>query len=80
MSKTAKLLDRLRHNPRDWRIEDLETIARSLGATIRNPRGSHVVFTHNSTAALATIPAHKPIKPVYIRQFLAFIDSIEETS
>jgi hypothetical protein len=23
-----------------------------------------------------TVPAHKPIKPVYVRQFLAMIDSV----
>lgn len=78
MSKTDKLLERMRRNPRGWRIEDLEAIARSKGVTIRNPRGSHVVFTHSSTTVLATIPAHKPIKPVYIRQFLTFLEAVQE--
>lgn len=25
-----------------------------------------------------TVPAHRPIKPVYIRQFLKLVDSIKE--
>jgi hypothetical protein len=78
MSTAEKLLDKMRRNPRNWRIEDLIVIARKKGATIRNPRGSHVIFTHESTKTFASIPAHKPIKPVYIRQFLIFIDAIKE--
>jgi hypothetical protein len=78
MSTVEKLLDKMRRHPRDWRIEDLIVIARKKGAIIRNPRGSHVVFTHESTEVFASIPTHKPIKPVYIRQYLLFIDAIRE--
>ena len=27
MSKIDKTLDKMRHNPRDWRIEDLKVVA-----------------------------------------------------
>jgi predicted RNA binding protein YcfA (HicA-like mRNA interferase family) len=44
----------------------------------RQQRTSHVVFIHES-AGLVTVPCARPIKPVYIRQFLALIDKLEGT-
>jgi hypothetical protein len=39
MTKADKILDRMRANPRDWRIEDLEAAAKRLGLTVRKPGG-----------------------------------------
>jgi len=36
----------MRRNPRDWRIEDLKVIARSLGIDHDQHGTSHVVFRH----------------------------------
>jgi hypothetical protein len=44
MSKTNKILDQMRNNPRDWRIESLEAVAKRLGIKVRKPPGSHVIF------------------------------------
>jgi len=33
---------------------------------IRKSGGSHVVFGHNESNFVVTVPAHKPIKPVYM--------------
>ena len=46
MGKKDKLLDKMRKNPRDWRIEQIETIAKRYQITIRKIGGSHVVFEH----------------------------------
>ena len=64
MGKAEKFLERMRNNLTDWRIEDLITIAQKKGATIRNPKGSHVIFTHDSTKLFACIPAHRPIESI----------------
>lgn len=66
----------MRINPRDWRIGQLKTIADSLGMSYRQQGGSHVVFFRKG-AGLLTVPAARPIKQVYIRQFLALIDRLE---
>jgi predicted RNA binding protein YcfA (HicA-like mRNA interferase family) len=67
----------VRANPKgDWRIDDLETVAASLGIKIRKSGGSHAVFSHPATATPLTVPARRPIKPVYIRHFLDMIDEI----
>ena len=67
----------MRNNPRDWRIEDVSVVAGHYRFQIRNPRGSHVVLFHAVCEEILSIPAHRPIKPVYIRRLIGMIDSIE---
>ncbi|MGD9826816.1 type II toxin-antitoxin system HicA family toxin [Desulfobacter sp.] len=66
----------MKANPRDWRIDNLETIAGYYGLDIRKSGGSHVVFGHKQSNIVVTVPAHKPIKPVYIRQFILLVESV----
>lgn len=35
-----------------------------------------VVFSHAASRTRLTVPARRPIKPVYVREFVAFIDEI----
>ena len=44
MNKRTKLLDAMRNNPRDWRIDDLITVASKFEIGCRNHGGSHHVF------------------------------------
>jgi hypothetical protein len=79
MSKTDKLIEKMRQNPRDWRIEDLKVIADRYNIEYRlpeyrQPGGNHVTFRFPSQQKL-TVPAHKPIKPVYIKQFICLLDN-----
>lgn len=76
MTKAEKRLSAMRNNPRDWRIEDLQAVASAAGLTWSQPGTSHVTFRAPSGAKV-TVPAHKPIKPVYIRLFLALLDGVE---
>jgi predicted RNA binding protein YcfA (HicA-like mRNA interferase family) len=78
MSTHAKTLAKMRNNPRDWRIDDLLSVANHYGIKVRNEGGSHHVFSHPSIPEDVCVPAHRPIKPVYVRQFIALIDRIEE--
>lgn len=76
MANAAKILRRMRVNPHDWRIEDLKVVADRFGITYGHHGTSHVVFRH-PRAGLLTVPAARPVKPVYIRRFLALIDKLE---
>lgn len=67
----------MRNNHRDWRIEHLETVAKRNNIVVRKASGSHVVFEHKAWIELLCVPAHRPIKPVYIKKFLALIELIE---
>lgn len=57
----------MRSNPRDWRIADVVAVCDAFGLTCTAPRkGSHYKIRHASQAEILTIPARRPIKPVYI--------------
>ncbi len=67
----------MKANPKDWRIEQLETLAEQYGVAVRKTGGSHVVFDHDDWVELLCVPAHRPIKPVYIKRFVALIERLE---
>ncbi len=78
MSNADKLLERMRNNPRDWRIEDIITVCNANGIDCTPPRkGSHYKVKHANVIEILTVPAHKPIKPVYIRDLVRFIDALQ---
>ena len=69
------LLERMRANPAgDWRIHDVEALCREHA---RFRRQGYVACSCASSlgARDLTIPAHRPIKPVYIRKLVRYIDS-----
>lgn len=78
MTAVDKLLEKMRNNPRDWRIDDLISVAVRYGLEIRNSGGSHHVFSARGGTDTLCVPAHRPIKPVYVKRFVAMIDLIEE--
>ena len=67
----------MKANPNDWRIEQLETVARQYGVLVRKTTGSHVVFDHEDWVELLCVPAHRPIKPIYVKKFIALIERLE---
>ena len=79
MSNAAKLVARMRKNSRDWRIEDLKVIARSLGIDDDQHGTSHVIFRH-AFAGRLSVPARRPIKPVYVRLLVEFVDTVGKTN
>ena len=76
MATDDKTLARMRSNPRDWRIASLETVAVANGVNVRKTGGSHVIFEHPDQIEALSVPAHRPIKPIYIKRFVRFIDEI----
>ncbi len=76
MTRADKTLEAMRANPRDWRIASLESVAHAHGANVRKPGGSHVVFEHLALDEALTVPARRPIKPVYVRRFVRWIDTL----
>jgi predicted RNA binding protein YcfA (HicA-like mRNA interferase family) len=75
MTAVEKLLARMRRNPRDWRIADLTAIADRLGIDWVHEGGSHVIFRHPDREHLS-VPAARPIKPIYIKKFLMLVDKV----
>ena len=78
MASGEKLLADMRANPRDWRIADIERCA-SFGIACVPPRkGSHYKVSYPAMTAILTIPAHRPIKPIYVRELVRFVDAVRE--
>lgn len=79
MAQSDKLLERMRANPRDWRIEVVVRACAAAGVDCDPPGGgSHYKVKHPSMPEILTIPARRPIKPVYIRELVRFVDRVEE--
>jgi hypothetical protein len=77
MAKTDKRLIRMRQNPAgDWTIEDITRLCSVLGWQCLPPTGggSHWKVTAPGAEVILTIPAKRPIKPVYIRKLLAMAE------
>lgn len=75
----SKRLDAMRRNPRgDWTIADVAALCRELDIICEPARGggSHYKIAHPRLAAKLTVPFKRPIKPVYIRQLVAFADTL----
>lgn len=78
MSKIKKKIDALRNNPKaDWQMSDLKSIADHLFIDYVHKGTSHVVFKRISKPRIV-IPAHKPIKSCYIKQFLEILEGLED--
>ncbi len=78
VNQRSKLLQSMRNQPQGWRVEQLLSIAAYFGITCRNHGSSHHVFSYPGIDGGLCVPAHRPIKPVYIRQFLCLLDSVME--
>jgi len=75
----SKLLEHMRRNPRaDWTIRDVETLCRAFEVNCEPSRSgsSHYKVSHAEIAYILTVPFKRPIKPVYIRKLVAFIDEL----
>ncbi|MFA7271064.1 MAG: type II toxin-antitoxin system HicA family toxin [Sterolibacterium sp.] len=72
MSKAQKILAAMENNPLNWVMEQVETVAKAFGLTVHRPGGSHHIVRHANGKKLS-IPAHRPIKPIYIRQLVRLV-------
>jgi len=79
MAKRHKLLERMRQNPRDWSIADVETLCRGFHINCNKPRGggSHYGVADETQEEILTVPFDRPIKQVYIKKLVAFVDRVE---
>src|SRR5450759_524978 len=73
----GKTLQKMRKNRMGWRIEELQAVAEENLVAWRRPGrgGSHVIFSAPGVREIVSVPAKRPIKPVYIKQFVALIDA-----
>lgn len=78
MGKGEKRLERMRNNPAgDWQISDVEVVCRAYDIDLEPPRGGGSHYSvHHKDVGIQTIPARRPIKPRYIKEFVRFVDKV----
>lgn len=54
-------------------FSDLQAVARQHKIEWRHKGGSHCIFLRQDGRTLS-VPARRPIKPIYIRMFIALVD------
>lgn len=76
MSRAVKQLEAMKGDPhRGWTIEDVKQVCRSFGVhPYLPPGGGHYVLSHPAVGGLLTIPAARPLKPLYL---LLLVDLVE---
>lgn len=80
---SRSLLEAMRRNPvGDWTISDVEKLCRNHDLTCNPPTGggSHYKVSGKGTRLILIIPARRPVKAVYIRKLVSFIDEHGELS
>jgi hypothetical protein len=79
--RMSKRLENMRRNPRsDWKIADVEAICKEYDILCHpvSGGGSHYKVGHPRMTNKLTIPFKRPIKPVYIRQLVKFVDAVRK--
>ncbi len=79
----SRRLEAMRRNPvGDWKIADVEAICREFGVDCLPNRsgGSHYKIAHRARREILTLPFKRPIKAIYIRKLVAFIDDVRKSS
>lgn len=73
----SKVLDKMRANPKnDWEMADVVAACRQLELTCNSPtRGSHHKVSSPYLEGVLTVPYNRPIKPIYIKQFVALAEA-----
>lgn len=62
----------------NWTIRDVELVCRENGVWCSPPTGggTHYKLSHPASRDILTIPARRPIKPVYIRKLVRLIEAL----
>ncbi len=74
-------LDGMRRNPAgSWTLRDVTGLCGRMGIRCMPPSGggSHYKISDPTQREILTIPHARPIKPVYIRKLVRFIDAVGE--
>jgi hypothetical protein len=74
-------LDRMQSSPSsDWTIDDVAALCREHAIRCMPPRGggSHWKVSDPTQRDILTIPQRRPVKAIYIRKLVRFVQAIME--
>jgi hypothetical protein len=63
----------------DWSINDVAALCREHGIECMPPSGggSHWKVSHPSQRDILTVPNRRPVKAVYIRKLVRFVEQVQ---
>jgi len=79
VSRREKLLERVRNNPRNVRLDDLCTLLTGFGFELAREAGSHRIFRHPGPPPRTCNVQRQPdgkAKPCQVEQVLEAIDAL----
>jgi len=78
VSKRQKRLERLRQNPKNVSLDELQQVLEDYGFVFRQAVGSHYTFSVviGGTNKVLVVPFHRPVKSIYIKRALVLIDQV----
>ncbi len=80
MSKREKRLQKLRQNPQNVSMDELEQVLNDYGIYRDHATGSHHIFRYNLNGKrnALSIPYARPIKSKYVKDAIDIIDQVRE--
>ena len=75
MSKTDKIIEKMRRQPNGIRLEEAEKVLRAYGYELVRQKGSHGQYLNLQTGDVITIKRESPLKKAYIMDILYRIDN-----
>ncbi len=74
MTRKNKLYERLKNNPDSGAFEDAHNLLAWCGFKLQYVTGAHHVYKCAGHDLIITVPRHKPLKAIYIKQALAVFE------
>lgn len=82
MGHYEKLYEKIKNNPKNVRFDEIDKLLVKVGGFNRtNPKGgsSHYTYSHPDLDSIITIPKReKPVKTIYIKKALKYLNRIKE--
>ncbi len=80
MSKSEKLLEKIRNNPKAVSFDDLDKVLRGCGFVRRQPRSGASHYYYTFGALTLSVPYKRPyVREIYVKQALALIEQATES-
>ena len=76
--RRRKIIEHMRQNPNGWRFDQVRNLLEFYGFTMRQRPGSHRVFSHPDLNSNLSIPDKNPVKGVYVKKVIGFLDDLLE--
>ncbi len=76
MSKKGKEFEKIKNNPKNIKFNTIDKLLKQYGFTVRQPKGGSSQYTYKKDKLSLTIPKHSPVREVYIKKAVQFIEEV----